>query len=125
MNGLKQLLTYVVKNTFLANGDFLRQQKKGVPIGADAGPELANLYLFAYESAFIDRLESKDILKARSFHLSFRKIDDLLLVDNPNHELALKNFFFGGWRYLPEVSCEVPYLANRVTCPLLRNEYSK
>ena len=96
VNGLKQLLAYVVKNTFLANGDFLRQQKKGAPIGADAGPELANLYLFAYESEFIDRLEREDISKARSFHLSFRKIDDLLLVDNPNHELALKNLEDGG-----------------------------
>ena len=93
---LKELLLCVVSNTFLANKGYLKQQVKGVPIGADAGPELANLYLFAYESNFIDRLEREDLSKARQFHLSFRKIDDLLMVDNPHHELALKNLTEGG-----------------------------
>ena len=47
-----------------------------------SAPELANLYLYSYESEFIDRLCVTDHTAARAFHLSFRLIDDLLSMDN-------------------------------------------
>ena len=55
-------------------------------MGTNCGPLLANLYLYAYESSFIDRLQSLSELgkeTARSFHMTFRLIDDVFSVGNP------------------------------------------
>ena len=53
-------------------------------MGTNRAPLLAKLYLYAYESSFIDRIQStKGSATVRSFHMSFRIIDDLLAVDNP------------------------------------------
>jgi hypothetical protein len=54
----------------------------GIPMGTNCAPALANLYLYAYESAFIDRLMAHDIRTARACHMTFRLIDDVLSVDN-------------------------------------------
>ena len=53
-------------------------------MGTNCAPNLANLYLYAYETAFIDRLVTVKGTKAgESFHMSFRLIDDTLSIDNP------------------------------------------
>lgn len=54
-------------------------------MGTNAAPELANLYLYFYESRFIDRLILHNILMAQSFHLTFRLLDDVLSVDNSHY----------------------------------------
>jgi hypothetical protein len=54
----------------------------GIPMGTNCAPALANLYLYSYESAFIDRLAADSVRTAREFHLTFRLIDDVLSVDN-------------------------------------------
>lgn len=52
-------------------------------MGTNCGPVLANLYLYAYESQFIDRLVSAgDRKTAEQFHRTFRFIDDTLSFDN-------------------------------------------
>ena len=71
---------------FINNGGVLRKQIRGIPMGTNCGPLLANLYLYAYESSFIDRLQSLSELgkeTARSFHMTFRLIDDVFSVGNP------------------------------------------
>ena len=79
-----ELIQFLVYNTYIVNGDDIRKQVIGIPMGTNCAPLLANLYLYSYESAFIDRLEaSVSVAAARSFHMSFRLIDDLLSVDNP------------------------------------------
>ena len=54
-------------------------------MGTNCGPLLANLYLYSYEASFIDRLCESDgkIECARTFHMTFRLIDDVLSVGNP------------------------------------------
>ena len=54
-------------------------------MGTNSAPELANLYLYFYESSYVDKLISTDHAHARSFHLSFRLLDDLLSADNSQH----------------------------------------
>jgi hypothetical protein len=76
-------IVFLIDNIFLKNGDILVRQIKGIPMGTNSGPGLANIYLYSYESRFIDKLsneEHKDI--AAKFHASFRLIDDTLSVDN-------------------------------------------
>ena len=83
-NALLELIQFLVYNTFVINGDVIYKQIIGIPMGTNCAPLLANLYLYAYESSFIDRIQgAKGRTAARSFHMSFRLIDDLLSVDNP------------------------------------------
>jgi len=53
-------------------------------MGTNCAPLLANLYLYAYESQWMDKVSRANIDRARIFHLSFRYIDDLLSLDNPH-----------------------------------------
>ena len=61
-------------------------------MGTNCSPVVANLYLFAYEFDFIERLltgkvegldEEEAKMIAVAFHLTFRYIDDTLSIDNP------------------------------------------
>ena len=82
-NALLELIQFLVYNTFVINGGVIYKQVIGIPMGTNCAPLLANLYLYAYESSFIDRIQgAKGDTTARSFHMSFRLIDDLLSVDN-------------------------------------------
>jgi hypothetical protein len=78
------LTEFVVTNTYVMNGSILRKQAVSIPMGANCAPAVANLYLYSYESEYIDRLtRSNEVEKAQAFHLSFRLIDDVLSFDNP------------------------------------------
>ena len=62
------------------------KQVIGVPIGSDAGAEIANLLLFSYESEYIEKLSKQDITLARKFNLCSRYIDDLFVGNFPNFQ---------------------------------------
>lgn len=83
---LKDLCHFVVYNAYVNNRDCLLNQSVGIPMGTNAAPPLANLYLYSYEAEYIDRICEEDHGIARDFHLSFRLLDDLLSVDNVHHE---------------------------------------
>ena len=56
-------------------------------MGTNAGPGMCDLYLYYYESKFIDRLISDgESKKAEDCHLTFRLIDDVQSIDNPDYE---------------------------------------
>jgi hypothetical protein len=93
---LKELVSFVVWNTYVCNRDSVLHQHLGIPIGTNSAPELANLYLYSYEPTFLDTLSSTDHDQARSFHLSCRLLDDALSVDNPHHEAFSTCFEDGG-----------------------------
>jgi hypothetical protein len=78
------LVALLVQNTFVVNGRKVRRQRRGIPMGTNCGPVLVNLYLYRYESMFIDKCLADPVLKDRAadFHMSFRFIDDTLSVDN-------------------------------------------
>jgi hypothetical protein len=86
-NEVGDLVQFLVSNTFLVNGQqqgvpVVRRQRIGIPMGTNAAPALANIYLHSYECDFIDRLARETPERARAFHMTFRLIDDLLSVDN-------------------------------------------
>jgi hypothetical protein len=73
------LVKFLINNIYLHNGNQITRQKLGIPMGTNCAPALANIYLYAYESAYIDSLPED---KARKFHMTFRLIDDVLSIDN-------------------------------------------
>ena len=57
-SALHELVRFIVKNTFVLNGGVLRGQSIGIPMGTNCAPLLANLYLYYYESLFIDKVQA-------------------------------------------------------------------
>jgi hypothetical protein len=84
VEGIVVLVEFLVANTYLVNGNTIKRQKLGIPMGTNCAPVLANLYLYVYESEFIDKISAISTANARQFHLTFRFIDDLLCLDNPH-----------------------------------------
>ena len=72
-------------------------------MGTNSAVELANLYLYSYESEFIDRLCETDHKTARAFHLTFRLIDDLLSMDN--EEFGVFSLCLEEGRGVSQISC--------------------
>ena len=67
-------------------------------LGTNCAPLLADLFLFSYESEFLQTLvKNKRIKESRLFNFTFRYIDDVLSLNNPN---------FSDWvplKYPPEL----------------------
>ena len=57
LDGLMKAITFLVHNVYLVNDEQCWRQAVGIPMGTNCAPALANLYLYAYESEFIDRLK--------------------------------------------------------------------
>lgn len=73
---------FLIDNIYVVNGDNVYQQTVGIPMGTNCAPSLANLYLYFYESTYIDILKVLRSNIAANFHMTFRLIDDILSVDN-------------------------------------------
>ena len=69
------MLKFLIDNTFVEFGGRLFQQIVGIPMGTNCAPLLADLFLFSYESEFLQTLvKNKKIKEARLFNYSFRYI---------------------------------------------------
>lgn len=61
------------------------KQEVGIPMGTDCAPPLANLYLYAKESRWVDKqIEQKQIQQAKQMTATSRYIDDLLTINDDN-----------------------------------------
>jgi hypothetical protein len=97
---LLDAIAWLVGNTFLVNGGVCRRQIRGIPMGTNCGPSLSNLYLYSYESTYIDKLiENNQLDIAKEFHMTFRLIDDLLSADNKWFLEAISRSFERGGIY--------------------------
>ena len=79
------LLEYLLNNIYVKYRDNIFRQVIGVPMGTDCAPDLANLFLFAFEYKYIIRLidvKSDDI---KRFKFINRYIDDLLVLNDYGH----------------------------------------
>ena len=77
------MITWLVKNTFVIVGNKIYQQVIGIPMGTDCAPFLANLFLFSYEFRFMNnQLKARNYEKLRKFTRCCRYIDDLLVINN-------------------------------------------
>jgi len=109
---LNSLVCFLVTNTFVTCGNTIYKQLIGIPMGTNCAPVLANLFLYAYESAYITRVESeKGVEVARQFQMTFRLIDDVLSVDNVAMTDAVKNHSEAGGMYPPELTLNTTSVA--------------
>ena len=79
---LKVAVKHLILSCYFVVGNMLFIQGIGIPMGIDPAPFWANIYLYTYESKYIDNLtknnSSKDNkIRARKFHATSRFIDDL------------------------------------------------
>ena len=61
------MLEFLIDNIFVSFGGTLFQQVVGIPMGTNCAPLLADLFLYSYESEFLQKLV-KD--KKMTFYLS-------------------------------------------------------
>ena len=87
---VKESLRYLIDNSFFCVGSDLFRQVIGIPMGSDPAPFFANLFLYHYESKWLQSLKSNNYQMARRFGNVFRYIDDLLAI-NDNGEFE-KNY---------------------------------
>ena len=73
------MLEFLIDNIFVSFGGTLFQQVVGIPMGTNCAPLLADLFLYSYESEFLQKLvKDKKIHEARAFNFTYRYIDDVL-----------------------------------------------
>ena len=74
------------------------QQIVGIPMGTNCAPLLADIFLYSYEAEFIQSLHSAGKKRlASQFNFTYRYIDDVLSINNPDFENYL------GQMYPPEL----------------------
>jgi hypothetical protein len=81
-NDITNMVSVLVKNTYILNGRHLRQQTVGLPMGTNPAPHLADLTCFMYEARTVDQATARDPEEVRRFVGTCRYIDDILSVDN-------------------------------------------
>jgi hypothetical protein len=84
------MLEFIINNIFVSFGRTLFQQVVGIPMGMNYAPLLADLFLYSYESEFLQKLvKDKKMHEARAFNFTYRYIEDFYL----SIILDLQNFF--------------------------------
>ena len=74
-----QILKFCIRNSYILYDDKIFRQIKGIPMGSNYSPNVANLYLHFYEVKF---LKMNPIAGQLRYKNSFRFIDDLLCLNN-------------------------------------------
>ena len=77
-----QMIDIIIDNSFFKLGNMIFRQRIGIPMGIDPAPQMANLYLHAYESKFMEELTKTNYTAARKFNKTRRFIDDLHTINN-------------------------------------------
>ena len=77
------MLEFLIDNICDSFGGTLFPQVVGIPMGTNCAPLLADLFLYSYESEFLQKLvKDKKIHEARAFNFTYRYIDDVLSINN-------------------------------------------
>ena len=79
------MIDIVIDNAYFVLGDKVYRQIVGFPMGVDPAPPGANLYLYYYESTYIEKLTKEDYGKAKRYNHTHRFIDDLNTMNNGGH----------------------------------------
>ena len=88
------MLEFLVDNIFVVFGGKVYQQIVGIPMGTNCAPLLADIFLYSYEAEFIQSLLSTGKTKlASQFNFTYRYIDDVLSINNPDFENFLGQMY--------------------------------
>ena len=88
------MLEFLDDNIFVVFAGKVFQQTVGIPMGTNCAPLLADIFLYSYKADFIQSLLStgKKHLASR-FNLTYRYIDDVLSINNPEFENYLGQMY--------------------------------
>ena len=93
-----KMLEFLVDNIFVVFAGKVFKQIVGIPMGTNCAPLLADIFLYSYEAEFIQSLLSAGKKRlASQFNFTYRYIDDVLSINNPDFENYL------GQMYPPEL----------------------
>ena len=93
---IKKMLEFLIDNIFVVVGEQVFQQCVGIPMGKNCAPLLADLFLYSYETEFIQKLiheKKKNIL----LWSSMRHLD----ISTTFYLLTMINFIHMSIRYIP------------------------
>ena len=76
----------LVNNTYIQKGDVIFRQKKGIPMGTNCAPQMANLMCHDIEHSFLSNQEALGNLHHMRDSVFMRFIDDLLVMNCPMFE---------------------------------------
>lgn len=72
----------MIRNTYIALGDIVVRQKTGIPMGTNAAPQIADLYLLAQELKFIKTNLLKNFSLCFDLRYVFRYLDDITIIND-------------------------------------------
>ena len=75
-------LVYLLDNLYIKYFEIISKHSKGISMGSDCGPDLANPLLFAYEYQYLMDLINTDELSYIRLKFIFRYIDDLIILND-------------------------------------------
>ena len=88
------MLEFLVDNIFVVFAGKVFQQIIGIPMGTNSAPLLADIFLSSYEAEFIQSLLSTGRKQlASQFNFTYRDIDDVLSIKNPDFENYLRQMY--------------------------------
>ena len=88
------MLEFLVDNIFVAFAGKFFQRIVGIPMGTNCAPLLADIFLHSYEAEFMQSLLSTGRKQLASrFNSTYRYIDDVLSIKNPEFENFLGQMY--------------------------------
>ena len=88
------MLEFLVDNIFVVFGGKVFQQIVGILMGTNCALLLADIFLYSYEAESIQSLLSTGKKKlAPQFNFTYRYIDDILSINNPDFENFLGHMY--------------------------------
>ena len=89
-----RMVEFLIDSIFVKFGGCLFRQVIGIPMRTNCAPLLADLFLYAYESEFLDNMIRGGHRKlARSFNLCYRYIDILIVFNNKKFGNYVKEIY--------------------------------
>ena len=79
---IKDAVAYLLLNCYFTVGPKILCQIICIPMGSDLAPFFANLFLYFYESKWMNELKKNDLIKARRLFNIFRFISDLNSIND-------------------------------------------
>ena len=87
------MLEFPIDNIFAVFAGKVFQQIVGIPMGTNCAPHLADIFLYSYEEEFIKSLLSTWKQLASRFNFTYRYIDEVLSINNPEFENYLGQMY--------------------------------
>ena len=88
------MVEFLIDNIFVKLGGCLLRQVIGIPMGTNCSPLLVDLFLYSYESEFLDNMIISGHRKlARPFNLCYRNIDDFTVFSDKKFGNYVKDIY--------------------------------